>query len=328
MNRIKNIALSVLIAGILLVVIALSPNAAAAPLETASITRPDAKNSPAAKEANLQYSQENTGASPLWQIAPESASMKALPRAIYYPRAYQTYSLDETAFAALLQNAPHEFAGGAAGKVVPLPLPDGQMAQFHISQSPLMQPELAAKYPQIKTYKGWDAANPATTVRFTWSPYGLSVFISSPQGDAMILPYNGSYGTPLTRQDGRAVYISFYYKDLPQPPLIEKEHVEIGTLLPDGLNVGGQLPGDTLRVFRYAVTAQGGFSQAHGGTVPSTLSAIVAQVSNINVILERDLAARFVLVDDNDQLIYLDPETDPFTVLKGRVARTKPRVDC
>ncbi len=71
--------------------------------------------------------------------------------------------------------------------------------------------------------------------------------------------------------------------------------------------------GAELRVFRAAIAAVGEYTQFHGGTVELGLAAVVTAINRINGIYERDLAIRLELVANNDQLIYTNAFTDPYS---------------
>lgn len=71
--------------------------------------------------------------------------------------------------------------------------------------------------------------------------------------------------------------------------------------------------GRFLRTYRLALSATGEYSKVFGGTVAGALAAQVVAINRVNEIYERDLAVRLQIVANNDQLIFTDPATDPFT---------------
>lgn len=71
--------------------------------------------------------------------------------------------------------------------------------------------------------------------------------------------------------------------------------------------------GDQIRTYRIAIATTGEYTEFHGGTVESGLAEVVSVLNRVSGLLERDAALRLVLVDGNDQLIYTDPATDPYT---------------
>jgi hypothetical protein len=75
--------------------------------------------------------------------------------------------------------------------------------------------------------------------------------------------------------------------------------------------------GDQLRTYRIAIAATGEYTTFHGGTVNSALSAIATTLNRVNQIYERDLAVRMVLVANNDQIVYTNGATDPYTNSNG-----------
>src|SRR5207302_7908182 len=48
-------------------------------------------------------------------------------------------------------------------------------------------------------------------------------------------------------------------------------------------------------------------------TVSQTLAAMVTSVNRVSAVYERDFAIRLVLIGNDDQLIYLNGATDPYT---------------
>ncbi|MEM7357069.1 MAG: hypothetical protein AAF657_40015, partial [Acidobacteriota bacterium] len=132
--------------------------------------------------------------SSLWSDADETF-LKASAKRDIVPQSYRTVALDMAALESILANAPLEThtdltkVFGAEEVTLDLPLPDGEFARFRVVESPIMEPALAARYPQIKTYRGQEIDNPAASVRFDRTPAGFHALIRSPAGSVYIDPY-------------------------------------------------------------------------------------------------------------------------------------------
>src|SRR6185436_8535397 len=92
---------------------------------------------------------------------------------------YAVLRLNKPALDRLLAGAPLENAPAAAGGVVVirLPLPDGRFSRFRVEESPMLAPELAAPFPNFKTYRGVGLDDPTSSTRFGWADAGFHAAI-------------------------------------------------------------------------------------------------------------------------------------------------------
>jgi hypothetical protein len=91
----------------------------------------------------------------IWQDIDESSIINNQNRTII-PEIYRTLSLNISELQSILNQAPLEFSTAAANSRIrlELPLPDEGFALFNILESPVMEEELSAKFPELKTYIG------------------------------------------------------------------------------------------------------------------------------------------------------------------------------
>jgi len=222
--------------------------------------------------------------------------------------ASRALTLNEPGLRTALATAPLESRGSAIKPlIITLPLPDGTNARFAVRESPVMAPKLAAKFPNIKTYVGVGLDDPHATVRLDLTPRGFHAqVLSSKTGDFFI--------DPAAKADTQH-YLSFWKRAMPGRQF-ECNTKEEGALLPDAGkgadNTAGRTSGPVLRTYRLAMAATAEYTAFHGGTVALGLAAIVTSVNRVVGVYEKELAVRFVLVDDNASLVYTDAATDPF----------------
>lgn len=203
-------------------------------------------------------------------------------------------------------------AASPAAAVVPLeiPMPDGSMQRFRVFEVPCMDPELAAQYPDFKTYAGESLETPGATVRLSLTARGFHAMILSPSGDVFVNP---AADMPTDRTE---FYVSFYKQDsADQGAALDCRVIDENraSVVPSVLAQSTVARGPTLNTLILGFLPTAEWSILHGGTVELALSALVEHVSRISAIYERDVCVRFILPAKQDKLIQLDPATDQLT---------------
>lgn len=242
-----------------------------------------------------------------WRDINETA-FRDLPDRQIIPTSYRLVEVDLPSLDQLLDQAPVEDSLTAQSTSVELtlPLPDGRFGRFLIVEAPLMAPDLAAQYPEIKTYRGWGLDDPTETVRLDRTPAGFHGMILS-AGDTVYLdPY---------RRGDILRYLSYYKGDYNN--IWGKTRQEIPPLPGSQRPAGSQeitptaVSANIRRTYRLAVAATGEYTAFHGGTKAAAQAAIVTTVNRVAGIYEREFLVSFTLIN-NTNIIYTNPATDPY----------------
>jgi Metallo-peptidase family M12B Reprolysin-like len=253
----------------------------------------------------------------LWQQIEEQNPSKNAPAAGVVPKSYRIMRLNQAARAELLGRAPLEFskAAGETQVVIALPMPNKTFSRFRIEESPIMEPSLAARFPEIKTYRGKGIDDPTATLRFDWTPAGLHAVILSAHATVFIEPY--------TRGDA-GTYINYYKHDLPTDAdtflCSTLEAQETATRMRNRLHKAHApltqtaSAGTILRTYRLALAATAEYTQVYGGgSVSGALAAMTTTMNLVNAVYERELAIRLVLVANETDIIFTNAATDGYT---------------
>ena len=228
----------------------------------------------------------------------------------HLPTTFRSLSLDLDAMANFLREAPMEFTEAARSTplVLELPMPDGSAQQFVVWESPVMEPELAAAYPMIRTFAGTGLYDPNTSIRFDLTAQGFNAIVHRPGGTVLIAP----------EQD---YYVSYFVKDLqPAFPFVCGNDYESKNITLDHFDHadetgfrGVNLAVD-LQTYRLAIGTTAEYSTSKGGTVASVLSAVTTVVNQVNSIFEKENAIRLILINNTTQTFFFPPNSqDPYT---------------
>lgn len=233
------------------------------------------------------------------------------------------YRLNSEPMQQVLRQAPLEFRPGYLEQkvVISVPRPDSSFARFRVAESPIMEEGLAAEFPDIKTYRGVDIDNPTDTIRFDVTVHGFRAQVLSPNGNYYVDPYFKGQ-TELYSSYFRS---SVVHDDVDQDrkffgcgcgcgccPTCGNDSSIVETTSGESVQQMSNF-GNQLRTFRLANAATGEYTQFWGGTVAQGQAAIVTAINRVTGIYENDLAIRLVLVNNNSNLVFTDPNTDPYT---------------
>jgi len=284
-----------------------------------------------------QAQQANVASSSLWEDVNESTLVPSGPRArtlqatssqrTVIPSKYRTISLKKSAMESVLKRAPMEFTmtPEQANVQIDLPLPDGGFGRFLVMESPILPPNLAKKYPSIRTYSLQGISDPIATGRIELTSLGFRGLILSDKG-------RGSIAIDPYWQNNPQGNVSYYLKDsglkmgncltaslsTSQMQALRNVSSSIAPLATNN-NKGSAWAGGSLRKVRLAIACSGEFAQQVSGVSGSTpgnlittLTFITGVANRISAILTKDFGLSFQLVEAEDQLIALNPSTDLF----------------
>lgn len=198
--------------------------------------------------------------------------------------------------------------------LIELPLSNGEQMIFKFEPTQVMMPELAKRFPDIKTWKIYNPENPAINGRIDMSPHGFHALINTADGDRIFIDPESNdreslYTSLSRRANTDSIHSDFQCGVHKDSALHAKPELPDTTTSPKSLNN----PADPLVTYRLAVAATGEYTQLVGGSKSSAMAAIVTTVNRLNQVYERDLSIHFQLISNNDDLIYTSPTSDPYS---------------
>ena len=223
------------------------------------------------------------------------------------------YSLDIDGLKNALAKAPKRLAVGEKSEIIiSFPNSDGKLEHFKVKENSNFDPQLAAKYPDIKSYVGEGLGDANSTVYFSISPLGLSSMeIYGNKSAVFIEPYTKDLSTYVVYRK------SDKKDDLNKFECTVIDVAQKGVSSIDNLAARPNADDAKLRTFRLALSSTGEYTTYFGGTKALALAAMNNTMTRVNGVFEKDFSARMVLIANNDAVIYTNASTDPYSAASG-----------
>ena len=244
----------------------------------------------------------NTTSAQKWTPVKDSDLASRADQRIFVPQKYKVYHLeiDELRGQLAKANPLHE-----QNVTVSLPVADGSFADFVLDRRDVFHPDLAAKYPNIQAYTGYNKNTPSQLVKLSISHKGM---------DAMIYGSGEKVFVDRYAHGDEAHYISYFKNDY-EGQSNEEFHCEVEVPADEKIvRAGSHRYGDcTLRTYRLALACTAEYANFHGGTVEDVLAEYNTAMNRVNGVYERDAAITMQIIPNTDTLIFFDAQTDPYT---------------
>lgn len=252
----------------------------------------------------------------LWTLSTSKNAAGEKTNRASMPGDYFLAKLDLPLLKTKLLNAPAIHSGSGQPITLEFPNAQGGFEKFAVYESSIMDPILEAKFPMIKTYAAQGLDDPTATMRFSVTQFGLhSMVLSGQKSTCYIDPYT----TDLIN------YIIYDRASLgadPQPfSCLTEDNVSLPSLQKNSAgpitvqNINDQ----KLRTYRLAQSCTGEYGAIFmgSGTVAQQKANVQAQMAitmnRVNGVYERDLSIHMNFIANNDLLIYMNANTDPWT---------------
>lgn len=199
--------------------------------------------------------------------------------------------------------------------MIALPMPDGSTSEVAVFESSILSPEMAARYPDLKTYRGRKLDDPTSVIALDYTPAGFHALVLSGSGTTLIDPAEGG------------VYLSYNAAGSPgvQECALDASQLRTGMrngiehrAVADSANAPAPdltlpTPLTSLRIFRTGVVASSSYAASQGGTEYGVTASIASQMNRVTAIFERDASIRLQLVDT---VVYTSAASQPFAADK------------
>src|SRR6188474_2058446 len=195
--------------------------------------------------------------------------------------------------------------------VITLPNANGELEQFEVYEASNFEPDLQAKFPEIRAYSGKGITDKYSTVKLSISPQGIQTMVfRTDRENEFIEPYSN---------DHRVYSVYKSHRDKGQLAwTCSTEEQQLSSDLNSAISARteGSSTGQ-LKTMRLAQSCNAEYSNWFGATSSSqvglVLAAFNATLTRCNGVYEKDLALHLNLIANTTAVIYYNPSTDPYS---------------
>jgi Metallo-peptidase family M12B Reprolysin-like/Secretion system C-terminal sorting domain/Bacterial pre-peptidase C-terminal domain/Fibronectin type III domain len=235
---------------------------------------------------------------------------KAVGR-LTYPKEFKLFNLN---FAPLRQELLSVVdKSSKLSTIITLPNANGDLEQYEVYEASNFEPDLQAKFPEIRAYSGKGLTDKYATVKLSISPQGIQTMVfRTDRENEFIEPYSN---------DHRVYSVYRSHRDKGQLPwTCSTPDQQLSSSINSGISGRTEAVGSStgqLKTLRLAQSCNAEYSNWFGATNSSqvnlVLAAFNATLSRCNGVYEKDLALHLNLIANTTAVIYYNPATDPYS---------------
>ncbi|WP_226789160.1 reprolysin-like metallopeptidase [Polaribacter reichenbachii] len=230
----------------------------------------------------------------------------------HFPKQYNLVSLNLESFSSNIKSKSKK-----TNNIIELPDANGELQKFRVIESSNFEVELQEKFPEIKSYSAQGIDDPTAIAKISMGTDGFhGVIFSGHHKTTYIDPYSKN------NQDYIVYNRSSISKEKDDFECIVEETASKELAFSEAAKNADD---GKLRTFRLALVCSGEYAQFHltrqnissaatdAVKKAAVLSAMNTSMSRINGVFEKDLSVKLVIVGNNDDVIFLDEDTDNIT---------------
>lgn len=227
-----------------------------------------------------------------WKVSKESVEISEKSSENAFNGEFKVYDLD-------LDMLVKELSDDKIIKVI-FPNHLGEFNTYEVSEKFNLNEKLARKYPNIKSYRGFNVNNKKDRIAFSISNKGMNTLI-----------LDGNDNIVIDKIKSQKYIV---YKDASKAKVRDSEEfVSKHASLDSKKKLSSKfIASSGLIKLRLAILIPYAYTEMHGGTTESVLENLNGIINNVNAVSELDLNIVYEIVENNDKIIFLDSTSDPF----------------
>ena len=188
---------------------------------------------------------------------------------------------------------------------ITIPNSSGVLERFTVWESSNFEPELQAKYPEIRAYEGNGLDDTTAKIHFSIAPIGVQTMVFRADKPSEYIEQN---------EDDKSEYVLFTRNDG-----TVKNRLECKTTgIVSNTNISSKTAksaasNKVFKTLRLALSCTGEYAAYFGGTKVGALAGMNATLTRVNGIFNKDLAIQLILIANTDAVIYTNAVTDPYS---------------
>jgi hypothetical protein len=235
----------------------------------------------------------------------ESIEVSKMVQRESFPKDFLLYELNIENLKHDLSYAKDRFAS-KKGILITLPNTKGKLEEFEVFEASNFEPDLQAKFPDIRSYVGKSKIDPNAQLRLAVSPSGIQTAIFRVGIPSEFMePYSKDHKIYAVYKSSRNKSQNGFNCSTVDEMAITDKFINT--------NLSSKSNNKAWKTFRLVISCTGEYGALFGG-VPQALAQMNATMTRVNGVLEKDLALHLNLIANNTDVIYVDPATDPYSI--------------